>query len=191
MVVIALVLLVVLLIVPIVGKARKKAEMVHEVSAARQLVIAMTKYMDENNGKILPGYKNDPAFDERGNELGNPMNARYPWRLVPYLETDKFGVLLVGNANGLRKRQTDYSGFVYEVSVFPSLGMNVFHVGGDYSGNSGRGLRPIPGHFDRFGRFCVTRDGNPRAGNLIAFASARHGLGGNFHKGYFKVEAPN
>ena len=91
----------------------------------------------------------------------------------------------------LRKKYDSYAGFAYEVSVFPSLGMNIFYVGGDFSGVSGAGVKPIDEHCGRCGKFCVTpRYEADSASKLIVFASARHGFENAYGPGYFKVESP-
>jgi prepilin-type N-terminal cleavage/methylation domain-containing protein/prepilin-type processing-associated H-X9-DG protein len=192
LVVIAILGILAALLVPVVDKVRRRAAQTEEIAAARNLTTAYRMHATDHSGRLLPGYRADPAFDERGDPLHAPANARYPWRLAPYLQHAVEGAFLVHRQRGWRTDAAAYDQFVYTVSVFPALGMNVFHVGGDDSGISGQGILPIPAHYKIFGRFCVTSmtdAHNPSS--LLVFASARHAVDGNEGPGYFKVEAPH
>src|SRR5262249_27459634 len=86
LVVIAIIGILASLLRPCLAKAKSRARRVEETSAARQLVLGVQLYADENEDTMFPGYVSDPAaMDDRGQTLSFPVNARYPWRMVPYL----------------------------------------------------------------------------------------------------------
>jgi len=176
------------LVLAAIPSVMESARAAQERAAGKTLSAAYLTYAVEHEGRLMPGYAQDRATDHLGNTLHNPVNARYPWRLAPYLDYELEHAFLL---NGGRKKHEDDEAFAYRVSVSPALGMNVFFVGGDMTGVSGQGVKPIPSHEAHFGSFCVTRSYqavNPSS--LIVFASARNTHGGKVARGHFKVESP-
>lgn len=177
------------LLLPAVNLARRSAGLSRETQSARQVMGAYVAYTADNDGKLLPGFADFPATDDRGQSLHSPVNSRYPWRLAPYLKYDmshffssEVGEKLNKLASGPRE---DY---VYSVSVQPALGINAVFVGGDYQILPPTNAKAV----NRYGQFCVTTMAQAvNASRLIVFASA----GGSYRdtklSGYFKVEAPN
>jgi len=164
-------------------EVRERARMANEVNAARNLIAGYLGYAAEHNGRLLEGYKTDPeATDFDGNLLHHPVNARYPWRLAPYLGTVEGVLFLNGNERVLDMDDE------YLVSVSPNLGINAVFVGGHYG--SGSPLRPTERVIDAVGRFHAARlvDAT-RPQSLVTFASARssEGLDG---VGYFEIRPP-
>ncbi len=154
-----------------------------EISAARKIVAGYLLYASDHDGYLMPGYKSDNATDAAGVGIEFPANARYPWRLAPYLDYDMHTILFNGNENAL-KDQVD---FHYAASVAPNLGMNVTFVGGDYG--SASDLVPSDKANSRFGNFCVTRLGQAaKSASLIVFASARRGKN---QVGFYQVKSPS
>ncbi len=190
LVVIAIIALLSSLIVPAIGKTLTRAERLKEMNAGRTLGQALMMYAQDHQGRLPGGYADEPARDRNGNAIPHPVNARYPWRLAPYVNYAIEDVFLIGKDAGARADE-DQESYWYRVSVFPALGMNVFFVGGDDSGQSGQGVRPIPAHEELFGAFCVTGLGQAVSpSSLISFASARHTHNGEAGPGYFKVTSP-
>ncbi len=152
------------LVIPVTKMCLNKAAETRELSGARRAVEAWTLYAADNNGVILPGYKNDPATNARGQTIRFPTNARYVFRLAPYLNYALQGTLLVNKQARLRD---DYS-----VSVAPSFGINLTFVGGDFG--SGSDLQPTEENFAAYGKFVATRLPEIHSpAKLIVFASAR------------------
>ncbi|MDZ4753382.1 MAG: type II secretion system protein [Phycisphaerae bacterium] len=197
LVVIGIVVLILAVLFPAIGSARNRAAQVREMSTARNLMAAWTSYATENAGALLPGYKLGlPAFDENGSaivaETIGVAAARYPWRLAPYLSFNMRALYVDETLQTLEGlEQTDYANYLYQTSVFPSLGLNTTWVGGDE--NQG-GFNPS--YLNAYGKFYVTRLSEIRnTGTLIVFASARGidaspGEAGQLTQGYFRVRSP-
>ena len=188
LVVIAILAILAALLLPALAGAKRQAKRINEISAARQLMVAYRLYAQDHNGRVLPGYRYGlPAEDSKGNTLSHPINARYPWRLAPYLGHE-FEVLYV-NENGRlldRFKEQDHQSYVYAASVFPSFGINSVFVGGDDSV-----LSPSPKAIERFGRFCVLRLSQvDRPSELMAFCSARSIYQEDRVAGYYVVRPP-
>lgn len=163
--------------------AREKVKVVTEVSAARNLITAYLGYAAENGGRVMAGYQVNPTVTNlEGKLLGEPMNARYPWRLAPLVPQVKGVLLYNGTESMLKEANRDYL-----VSVHPNLGINAVLVGGHFG--SGSPLNPSPRVIDAYGKFYLSQlveSDDP--GKLIVFASARSD--GN-RPGYFEVRPPN
>jgi prepilin-type N-terminal cleavage/methylation domain-containing protein/prepilin-type processing-associated H-X9-DG protein len=198
LVVAAIIVTVIAVLLPAIGSVRNRTAVAREMATARNLAAAWTSYATENNGAALPGYKNGlPAFDQNGTPIAEATigvaAARYPWRLAPYLT---FNLRALYIDEGLRTleglEQTDYSNYLYQTSVFPSLGLNATWIGGDE--NQG-GFNPA--YLNAYGKFYATRASEIRnTGGLILFASARGvdanpGEVGQLTEGYFRVRSPN
>jgi len=191
LVVIAIITLLSSLLVPAVSGARQKALRLQEMNAGRSCGQAYMLYATDHSGRLMPGYAEEPAEDAEGNQLKNPVNARYPWRLAPYLNYNIGGVFLI-QGDQARKKNESLESYQYRVSISPALGINLFYVGGDYSGKSGQGLKPISAHEQVYGQFCVTRIEQAHSpSNLIVFASARKTISGRNEIGYFQITSPN
>jgi prepilin-type N-terminal cleavage/methylation domain-containing protein len=178
LVVIGIIALLVSILMPALSAARRQSQTVRDLAALRTLMTAFHAYAAENRGRVLPGYWPGPAEDDRSQPIGFPANARYPWRLMPYLQGAVKGGILSGEQEALigERDAADYATWAYTVSVFPSFGMNIHHVGGDLVNGS---LDP------------VTRTGEPsNPSDLIVFASARYNLSGR-REGYFEVRRPS
>lgn len=191
LVVLAILVLVSTLVVPAVSGALRRGARAREMNAGRNLGQGLMLYANEHRGRMLPGYADQPAEDSRGEPVPRPANMRYPWRLAPYLGYAAEDVFLL-ESDQARRSNEDWESFVYRTSIHPALGMNVFFVGGDMSGTSGQGLRPIPEHEAIYGVFSVTRyERASSPSSLIAFASARHGNDEDEHgTGFHKIHSP-
>lgn len=166
-------------------KVMDKARMTTELNAARNLTIAYLTHASDHSGRLMPGYRSDPeATNLDGEILHHPINARYPWRLTPYMPQPEGILLCNGHERFLEADNSDYL-----VSVRPNLGINAVYVGGHYG--SGSPLRPSPRLEAALGKYYVSRISQAvEPAKLVVFASARHG-GGDEGVGNFEVRAPN
>jgi hypothetical protein len=171
------------------GKARYRASQVNEMSGSRQLLIAWSLYAEDNSDSVLPGYRYGlNATDFQGRPVSHPINARYPWRIAPYLGKSFDVMYLNENRRTLEtfRRMEDPDLGVYAASVFPSQGINSVFVGGDDVE-----LPPTERAFERFGRFCVLKTAEvARPSELLVFTSARGPFEGRVVPGYYVVKPP-
>ena len=168
------------------GMVKRRAMMARELAAARNLLAAFHLYSADNGGRILPGYKSDAeAVNEEGDLLHAPVNARYPWRLYPYIQDVKGTLLYNGNEVVMDQINSDYL-----VSVSPNLGMNTTFVGGHYG--SGSLLRPSRRVEEKVGRFCLKQTSDlGKNAEIILFLSARSDPEEAWQgRGYFEVQPP-
>ncbi len=188
LVVIAIVAILAAMMLPCLSRARNRVQMVEELSAGRQLMLAVQLYADDRGGAVFPGYAADPsALDDRGNPVGFPINARYPWRLAPYLSHSMPLIYSGENRKKLARLRTQaHADYVYGVSVYPSLGINSYFIGGNES------EFPAAAANARFGSGTVlTRmDEARRPSDQIVFLSARSAVEGPEDQGYFQVLPP-
>ena len=189
MVVIGIIALLAAMLLPALGKARYRASQVNEMSGSRQLLIAWRLYAEDNSDSVLPGYRYGlNANDFQGHPVNHPINARYPWRIAPYLGKSFDVMYLNENRRTLEtfRRMEDPDLGVYAASVFPSQGINSVFVGGDDVE-----LPPTERAFDRFGRFCVLKTAEvARPSELLVFTSARGPFEGRIVPGYYVVKPP-
>jgi len=152
-------------VVPVGLQCMANARMAREMNGARRAVEAWRSYASDNNQSVLPGYQMDAsARNARGQRVTFPANARYVFRLAPYLEYALKGTLHV---NQQAKVNSDY-----DVSMAPSFGINLTFVGGDYGG--GTDLLPSDENYATYGKFVVTNLNEIHSpARLLVFASAR------------------
>ena len=188
LVVIAIIAILASLLLPCLGKAKRKARMIEELSSARQLMLAAQNYADDNDDAVFPGYVTDSnARDEQGQPLSFPINARYPWRLSPYLSQSFGTIYCADNRAKLAQLQgQDRASYVYAVSVYPSLGINSYFVGGNET------EFPAAAANAKFGSGAVvTRVSEVRRpSDLMMFVSARSATSGLDANGYYQVTPP-
>ncbi|MEL7483340.1 MAG: prepilin-type N-terminal cleavage/methylation domain-containing protein, partial [Planctomycetota bacterium] len=210
LVVIAIIALLIGILLPALGAARTQARKCIELAGARSLMQAYTMYADDNRGFVLRGtYDTLEASqlvvkDEGGRpiEFGE-VKKRYPYRLAPYFDFGWVGTTHVNTrAKALNRRSEIWSGdggligdplvdWAYQVSVFPSFGLNANFVGG--STNTTRAKREAI--FER--GYYTRRMSQPLvASELMVFVSAygengvQFGGDGEQLDGYFIVEPP-
>jgi prepilin-type N-terminal cleavage/methylation domain-containing protein len=188
LVVIAVIAILASLLLPALGAAKRKARTIEEISSAKQLLLGMHLYADDHDDAIFPGYVTDPnAKDDQGQPLSFPINARYPWRLSPYLAQSFETIYCADNRAKLNElRGLDRASYVYAVSVYPSLGINSYFIGGnetEFAANAAN---------NRFGQgTVVTKMTEVRhPSELMAFVSARSALSGAEANGYYQVTPP-
>jgi len=173
------------------GKIREHAKQTTEISAARNLITAYNVYSSENKGRLMPGQddlfalKSSPVYNLQGQKLSYPVNARYPWRLAPYLGGVE-GALLINESIIESEKWRKSGNYDYMVSAYPSLGINGTYIGtaSVYKNAKGETL----GYND----YSVQHAANVVSpGRLIVFASAAGGdEQGELVHGYLEVRAP-
>jgi len=188
LVVIAIVGLLASLLLPALAKARNRARMIEEMSAARQLMLAVQMYADDYNGGMFPGYVANPAVvDDLGHPLVFPANARYPWRIVPYVRGSMPLMYSGVNRAKLRELQSQsHADYVYAVSLFPSLGINSYFIGGNQTEFPASIANATFGAGTVVTKISEAR----RASDLIVFISARSAVSGDNAQGYYQVTPP-
>ena len=171
------------------SKAKSQAKKANEMSSSHQLMLAWQMYADDHNDRVLPGYRHGfEASDMDGHPVPFPINARYPWRLYPYLGKS-FQVIYANENRPLLQqfqRMEDKSIGIYAASVFPSLGINSTFVGGDDNE-----LAPEGRAREVFGDFCVLKTTDTRRpSELMVFASSRGPFEGKIVNGFYLVRSP-
>lgn len=168
-------------LVPALGRCRAAVRTAREVAAARFLMQAYLLVPNDRRGELLPGSKNEPAYDEQGMPLGIFSN-RWPHRLAPYLGSRLRETLFVNDqaryyAATLAANPAQAS---YLYSLTPSFGLNLAHVGGITlgSGELDRRYGPIT-HLEH----CATP-----ARQLVFVSAANHALAPD--AGYFEARSP-
>lgn len=192
-VVIAIIALLIAILLPSLSALRRRAASATELAAARQLITAWTTYATDHKGRVIPGYVATPGVeDEAGNELVFPTNARYPWRLAPYLDYNFRGLYLdPQTADAVQSLDSELS--TYVVSLYPSLGLNSAFVGGHQGQYGG-----FNNTFEQtFGRFYMRSLSEPRdPTKQLVFCSARavndpdFNFAGEVIEGNFFVKPP-
>ncbi len=188
LVVMAIVAILASMSLPCLGRAKLRAHMVEEVSAGRQLMLGAQMYADDYSGAVFPGYVSDPqAVDDHGQTLSFPANARYPWRMAPYMGRSMALIYSGLNRAKLdelrRESQADY---IYAVSLFPSLGINSYFIGGNQT------EFPAGTANGKFGAGTVITKMSQAASaaRLMVFMSARSAVSGESAQGYYQVTPP-
>ncbi len=191
LVVIAIIAILAAMLLPALSKAKIKARGIEEISAAKQLLLAAHMYADDQEGRVFPGYVGYPKVaqpvDDFGQPVGFPIDARYPWRIRPYVAGSMDLIYSGLNRGTLQKlRAQDHAGYVYGVSVYPSLGINSYFIGGNESEFSEAAANK------KYGPGTVVAKVNQvkRSSELMMFISARSAATGNEAQGYFQVTPP-
>jgi len=188
LVVIAIVAILAALLLPALAKAKLKARMIEETSAGRQLMLGVQMYSQDWNDAVFPGYfASTTSVDDQGQALFFPENARYPWRIVPYMSGSM--QLIYSGENRLlldNLKSGDRSNYVYSVSLFPSLGINSYFIGGNQT------EFPAATANKKFGAGTVIVKMNEarHPSDLMVFTSARSAVNGSNAQGYYQVTPP-
>jgi prepilin-type N-terminal cleavage/methylation domain-containing protein len=186
--VIAIVAVLAAMLLPCLGRVKNKARMIEEISAGRQLMFGVQMYGDDHNGAVFPGYAADPAaVDDRGQRLSFPENARYPWRLLPYMSGSMELIYSGENRAKLTQLKAQAHGdYVYAASVFPSLGINSYFIGGNETEFPPAAANAKYGG----GTVLVQISEARRPSELMVFLAARSTAGGSGAQGYYQVLPP-
>ena len=198
LVTISIIALLIGILLPALGTARDSAKRVTASSDLRQVGVAYAAYHTDHNGELLWGKapwsvhgKPLTARAPDGSTLTGEIAARYPWRLVPYLEQD-WSVLFSHT-----EPPSPPSGNAYTLSLQPSFGINSAYVGGHEGTYEGFVVDPSTGvKKPNVGEHVVFhRDEVRRTSELIVFAEVQAKLDdqpafGDPGVGYFYVTPP-
>jgi prepilin-type N-terminal cleavage/methylation domain-containing protein len=210
LVVIAIITLLLSILLPGLGQAKKIAAFTKESAGASQLNMAYLTYANDNRDALMPGFLKyswaHPGQDAQhqfwvyddlssaATRMEGTTIKRYPWRIAPYLNYDTRGLILDKNLwDEMKARPLDPpgggSGYQRGVATHSSFGINGTYVGGDYEHGAFRD--PV---MRQRGRFYVQKASEPVfPTKLIIFGSARgrHIAGGNrVAPGWYRLEAP-
>lgn len=184
LVVIGIIAVLIGILLPVLGSARKSAREVRSQSGLRQMMIAYTMYHQQNKGSVLFGYTpstingtpvtvDDP---NSGMTFGTPLADRYPWRLMAYL----------GNVWEIIHSHTDMPPLptasdsasqaflkAYTLSLNPTYGINAVFVGGQ-NGPLYAGFTGPNGDTPNTGKHVVFKANEVRhSTELIVFADCK------------------
>lgn len=166
-----------------VSKAMGMAFSARESSAGRALITAYFSAASDNNGFFIPGYAENAVATQLpdGTAISKLMTKRYPYRLAPYFNYDFKGTLLTSD-NAEKFAATNY----YNISAFPSFGINYIFVGGEVTASGSISYRSE----------CLQMAGKGRGHPVLVFATAGgpYGADGSADstiQGYFKIRAPH
>lgn len=202
LVVVAILGLLMGILLPSLGRAKKSAALLADEASVRGVTGAYLDAARCNGEMLMPGYKYGlPAQDERGQTITlngystGAATGRYPWRLAPYFEF-AFEALFPDKTAIEQMRHLPRDDFVYAVSEGPRFGLNTTFLGGDssfYGWDSAASKA--------WGTTWVLRTtaAAQRPASLIVFASAKKT--GDFtsittgetiaSRGYFRVTPPS
>jgi len=192
LVVIAIIAILIGILLPSLGAARESAKSVRAMSAARSLMLAYTMYADDHDGFVLPAHLTaaqaaSGVRDEMGNEIYPPVSQRWVYRLGPYFDHGWAGTTHIDNRADLLSERSQIMSqpngaflWSYEVSVFPSFGINRRYVGGDYRRSD---------WIDQKHHVRRATDAFQPSG-LLVFATARFYVGSTQVDGYIEVDPP-
>ncbi|MFI4862278.1 MAG: type II secretion system protein [Phycisphaerales bacterium JB063] len=193
LVVISLIAVLLAILMPALGSARRHGRMTRELAASRQLNTVYLMFPVDHKGRLLPGHVNYPAglTDHLGRTLSAPEVAnRWPWRLLDYADLPPAGLVVVNKqAEALSNPNAFF--WDYSLSISTSFGLNLYGVGGYFSG--GTTVAGLPsGAADLSMPGCVTRiDQASDPTGLLTFATAgSEGDAGSTVHGYWRVSPP-
>lgn len=161
---------------PVMSSIDSNKKQVAEVGAAKNVIAAYLAYAADNNGELMPGF---PANTVSG------QDGRWPTVLSPYLGDDFVGTVVVNKSMEGYKKSEDPA---YYAALYPSLGLNITFLGGNYGGMSGE-----PTVDSEYGEHVVTHLAQAHEpSKLIAFVSARRKdkRSGPWHYGNYHVLSP-
>ncbi len=183
------------IVITVSNQVRESATTTEETSAARQAITTYLLTPMDYDGYFMPGYKSvmgKTFLDDNGHRIPNAAEdgKRFPWRLAQFLEGG-LSALYVGS----HQEFYDNDPSTYELSLYPSLGMNSLFVGGHYDGTrSSPGYEPGPrSNNQKYPRdFWVLQPGDAHApSKLIVFVST-HSVSDSFAGGvgFFRANPP-
>ncbi len=182
LVVIAIIALLTGILLPSLAQTRLTAKALQESAMARQLMLGYASYTHDHRDFVLPGHINDmPEINDDGGRPLRPAEVvrRWPWRMVNSMGVGIHGSILIHERSTALEDRSQAM-WSYMVSLTPSLGLNMYALGGDLSAN---GANNMPG--------CLRRSTDAfQPSRLIVFASAWSA--GQFEpvRGYHKIVPP-
>jgi prepilin-type N-terminal cleavage/methylation domain-containing protein/prepilin-type processing-associated H-X9-DG protein len=184
LVVVGIIAVLVGLLLPALGSARRSAKEVRSLSGLRQMMMGYTQYTLENRGAVMFGYppatvNGRPLEVEdgvSGQRFGYPVSDRYPWRLLKYVGNIWEIVhshAEVPPAPGPNDSAAQAFAKAYTLSINPTYGINAVYVGGQ-NGPIYQGFAGPNGDSPNTGKHVVFRASEVRrATELIVFADCK------------------
>lgn len=189
LVVVSIISLLMGILLPVLGAARDTAKRARGLSDLRQMMVGYAVYQSDHRGHVPWGYT--PATiagrpvevrSSSGHTFGIPVAERYPWRFEPYVggvwdilhsHQPVPEVPTAGDSAG------DAFLKAYNLSLYPSIGLNSVYVGGHHGAFAGFKLKPASGGYVPNRGEHVVFYGHEvrRPSELIVFAETQARLG--------------
>lgn len=205
LVVIGIVALLVGILTPTLGAARKSALLASEQADARSIGAAYALFATDHKNYLLPAKVDSNRYPEAirraraalptGEDATGVDSTRWVWRLGPYI--DFAFPTLIRDRDVLEQINSGESlagvdAGQYRASVFTGFGLNSYYIGGrrEFYETNAQGFNRFQASFGS--DFFVNRmDRAPRPSDLIAFVSGASNIQSEgFRDGYFYVEPP-
>ena len=174
LVVVGILTLIIGLLLPAMGGAKRRAMKAEEINHIRQVGMAWTMYANNNRDKLLPGYLDidvqadwNVKFDYPDNsDIPDFVAAPWTWRLGDYLDNSFATLHGYTQSPNASLQQSIQEG--EQISETPAFGYNALYVGGWWK------MQTLAGVYRAAPRFSdVTVDGRPSAVVRSATSSIR------------------
>ncbi|XAM00710.1 prepilin-type N-terminal cleavage/methylation domain-containing protein [Phycisphaeraceae bacterium D3-23] len=137
LVVISIIALLIAILLPALGAARRSAQQTREMSASHMVLLANRMWIDEHKGRLFPTTDYTPNYNVRNDHGDIIWNASthsgdagaytgYSWRLAPYFDYNLEGALLINGQEAILDQYNPASPTYYNylTNLVPSLGIN-------------------------------------------------------------------
>lgn len=129
LVVISIIALLIAILLPVLGAARRSAQQTQELAAVRSTLQGYAAAYTDNRGQLLASRDASKSITSpHGDIISTTAAERYPWRLAGYLGKQCAGTMYVGQTERLLQDDGDPN-WAYLVSLYPSLAYNGMFFG--------------------------------------------------------------